>query len=101
MLAKQRRSCVPVKRSMQSALKFFGIDAYWDGVHHISDGQVHSFWMRHEDDLHELAYDVRRAIHARIKEARTDLIENHESAVQIVEVYVWLKKQFRKRGVRL
>lgn len=100
-----RRPYAPrsVVRSIPSALKFFGIDEYQPNYHvggkHYAG--YHGFWARHEDDLPLLVYDVRIAIRKRIREVRTDLTENHEQAVQVVEVYEWLKKQFAKRGVRL
>ena len=97
MLIRKGRTYVPVKRSMQSALQFFGIDDRW----HPNAGRQYGFWTRHEDDLEMFAHEVRAAVRSRLKEVRTDFVENHEQAVLVTEVYEWLKRQFQKRGVRL
>lgn len=93
----------PPRRSMQSALRYFGIDEYRP-LYHRGDKRhcgYRGFWVRHEDDLDLLAYDVRQAVHKHLLKVRTDLVENHEEAVRTLAVYQWLKKQFAQRGVRL
>ena len=95
---KKRDGCRgPVKQSMQSALEFFGINDRWQP----NKGRCGGFWARHEDDLDGLRYEIRKAVRVRLKAVRTDFVENHEVAVEIVEVYQWLKAQLRKRGITL
>lgn len=47
-----------------------------------------SFWTRYEDELEEIAWEIKPVIRTRLKEAKIDVPENHEESIRIVESYI-------------
>jgi len=62
-------------------------------------GRCHSFWSRHESELHEILAEAHARYHARAKEIRTDLTENHGQAVALNVTWQQVKRLFARKGV--
>jgi len=62
-------------------------------------GRCHSFWSRHESELHEILAEAHARYHARAKEIRTDLTENHGQAVALNVTWQQVKRLFARKSV--
>lgn len=62
-------------------------------------GRCHSFWTRHESELHEILVEAHDRYHALAKEIRTDRTENHGEAVTLNVTWQRVRALFARKGV--
>jgi len=64
-------------------------------------GRCHSFWSRHEHELHEILAEAHERYRTLAKAIRPDLTENHEQAVALNVTWDRVRRLFARKGIAL